>query len=79
MDIKSLVSIDTPLISFGTFSSSRVLGSTLTITNQTSRHHQFKLSICPDPFAQTSQELLSIFYPEDLPFAAENLILENAH
>lgn len=69
--LSDLIHVDSPLLSFGQFHSSKLLGSHITFTNQSNRPVRFLAKIESTSMLNPADSvaILNQFYEEDLPFS----------
>ena len=68
--IESILELDVPIINYGSFISTKVLGSTLQLTNKTKQEQIFQLNIDTDnvEYTESTKKMFDPYYEEDLPF-----------
>lgn len=80
MEISQILDVDSKILSYGQFTSGRVLGSTVTLTNKSSKAQTFTVHIASDfPKNQSPQQMLDQYYQEDLPFRQSVSDVENLY
>ena len=78
--LDKVLDLDSKIINFGCFTSGRVLGSTLQITNRTNQPQTFTASIMSEfPKDVSPKRMLSSFVEEDLPFKQPCTSVENLY
>jgi hypothetical protein len=78
--LEKVLELDSKIINFGCFTSGRVLGSTLQITNKTGQPQTFTVSVLSEfPKDISPKKMLSSFMEEDLPFKQPCTSVENLY
>ena len=67
LDLERILSIDTDILSYGRFISGRILGSQLTLTNNSSKMRTFTVQVNSDSFKSSAYDMLKAYYSKDLP------------
>ena len=76
-DLNKIIQVDSEILSFGRCMSGRLLGSTLKITNTSSKCRIITIQLNSDSFRTTAKQLLKNFVLEDLPLKFKEDQLES--
>lgn len=75
-DISDIVEVGQQVMSFGSFYSSKILGSHLTLTNKTDHEHTIEIAVDRSGQIDT-QEILAPYATSDLPFKPQTSTMDN--